>query len=513
MKKSLKMTALISVGVSLALVATACTGGSGTTSTEGTEGSTTLTASHPQEPTSWNYMEDASSAFMVPIYLNVLESLFETAEDGALKPLLATGYEASDDALTYTIKLREATFHDGSAFDSADVVYSLNKNATALNGVISAPLRVVSKVEAPDASTVVVTLSRPSNSFIAGLGTPATMMSPEGYFETADVGKKIIGTGPFSFGEYRADVDLTLNGYEDYWGEKPFMKKVIHQFMADETATINAMRAGELDIVGMLFGPGVEQVASFEGDDRYTVSFAPSTSGSYLFLNPKTKALQDIRVRQAIAYAIDRKPIIDAAVGGYAEPSCVYVPTWTSSWNSDYCPYPFDQDKAKQLLAEAGYADGLTIDFPYLTIAEFPASFEVVNSQLAAVGITVDGRGQDLPTWAAQVFSKIADYEISHITNNASLSSYSCEGATPPFGSEALCDPDFEAFVTNNDQIVDPGEYTAAMKAMADHVADTGWMIELFAKTEPGIAKAGLTGLAKYRTAIEMDYRHIRWAK
>lgn len=510
MKRSLQAAAVIGMAVSAALVMTACTSGDGTPSTE--EVSTTLTASHPQEPTSWNWLEDASSAFMVPIYLNVLESLFETGEDGTLSPLLAESYEVSDDMLTYTITLREAKFHDGSDFDSADVVYSLNSNATSVNGVVAGPLGVVSSVEAPDARTVVVTLSRPSNGFVAGLGTPSTMISPEGYFESADVGKKIIGTGPFAWGEYRADTDLTLNRFEDYWGEKPYMETIVHRFMADETASINAMRAGELDVIGMLFGAGVEQVATFDGDTNFTVSFAPSTSGSYLFLNPGNEVMQDERVRQAIAYAIDRGPVIDAAVGGYAEPTCVYVPTWTSPWNSDYCPYAYDPEKSKALLAEAGYADGLTLDFPYLTIAEFPASFEVFSSQLAAVGITVEARGQDLATWFEQTWNG-GNYQISHITNNAALSTFGCESDTPPFSNGDLCDPEFEAFITDNDQIVDPDEYIAGMKAAADHATDIAWMIPVFAKTEPGIAKSSLTGFATYRTALEMDYRHIRPAK
>ncbi len=511
MKRSFTATAVMSVAVTAALVMTGCTSG-GDTPSGGGEVSTTLTASHPQEPTSWNWLEDASSAFMVPIYLNVLESLLESGADGSLSPLLAESYEVSEDGKTYTFTLREATFQDGSEFDSADVVYSLESNKTSVNGLVSAPLSVIESIEAPDARTVIVTLSRPSTNFLAALGSPATMIAPEGYFESPDVGKKIIGTGPFAWGEYRADVDLTLNRYDGYWGEKPYMETVIHRFMADETASINAMRAGELDVIGMLFGAGVEQVATFEGDPNFTVSFAPSTSGSYLFLNPSDPVMQDDRVRQAIAYAMDRGPIIDAAVGGYAEPTCVYVPNYSSPWNSDYCPYDYNVDKAKELLAEAGYADGLTIDFPYLTIAEFPASFEVVAAQLADVGITVEGRGQDLATWFEQTWTG-GDYQISHITNNAALSTFGCAGDTPPFSNGDLCDPVFEAFITENDQIVDQDEYIAGMKAAAEHATDIAWMIPLFAKTEPGIAKASLTGFAPYRTALEMDYRKIRPAE
>ena len=510
MKKSLKWSGIIATALSAALVSS--TLASAATPEPGTVGSTTLRASHPQKPTSWNYLQDGTSALYVTTYLNILESLFETTATGALKPALAKQFTVSKDGLTYNIWLRPATFHDGSKFTADDVVYSILKNKTALNGILSAPLSMVTSVKATSSNRVTVKLSRPSNSFAAGLGTPATMISPSGYFESADVGKKLIGTGPFTFGAFRPDIDLVLNAYPKYWGPKPFFKKVIHQFMSDESATISALKTGQLDIVGMLLGAGVDQVKPFLSDSKYSVFFNPATSASYLFLSPTTKVLQDIKVRQAIAYAIDRKPIITAAVGGYGEPSCVVVPTWTSTWNSNYCPYSYNVTKAKALLKEAGFPNGLTLDFPYLTLAEFPASFEILSAQLAAVGITVKGRGQDIGTWVKKVWSTATpEYDINHITNNASLLSYGCKGTTPPYGYGILCDPVFESYITRNDQIVSPEKYTAAMKAMTNHITDQAWMIELFSKNEPGIANAKLTGLAKYRTDYEMDYRNIKW--
>lgn len=504
-----RLSAVISVGAITALLLAGCASGS-TDDNAGGEERTTLIASHPQEPTTWNYLEDGASSLTVPVYLNVMESLFESNADGSIKPLLAEGYDVSEDGLEYTIQLREAKFHDGSDFDADDVVYSLEKNAESINPSLAGPLSVMESVEAVDPRTVVVTLSRPSNNFVAGLGGLATMIAPEGAFEDTDMGKKLIGTGPFTFGEYRPDQDLTLDRFEDYWGEKPFMEKVTHRFMADETASVNALRTGELDIIGMLFGDGVEQVAGLEAD--YSVTFNPSTTGSYVFLNPTVPVLQDERIRQAIAHAIDRQPIIDAAVGGYAEPTCVYVVPAAMPWNTDHCPYEFDQDKSRELLAEAGYPDGLTLYFPYTTIAEFPVSFEVISAQLAEVGITVDGVGMDHPVWAEQAYVG-GDYEISHITNNATIFGFGCEAQSPPLGvvGQEYCDPTFEAFVSGNDQLVDRDEYIAAMTEMTDYLTDTAWIVPIFGKTEPTVADPQLTGIAPYRTAYEMDYRKIAW--
>lgn len=508
---TIALAAVVLVGCTTAEEA-ATPGSSGGTASE-TAGPTTLVASHPQEPGSWNYLEDPSTALMVPTYLNVVESLFETAEDGTLKPLLAESVDVSDDGLTYTISLREAVFHDGSSFDSTDVLYSLEKNATAVTGAVSGPLAVVESVEAPDGATVVITISAPSNAFLTALGTVATLIVPEGFFESGDAGTKLVGTGPFVFGEYVRDGSLTLNRFEDYWGEKPYMETIVHRFMADETSSINALRAGELDVIGMLLGEGVDQVAGFVGDDAYAISFTPATQSSFVFLNPDADVMGDERVRQAIAHAIDREPIVQAAVGGYADATCLYLVPGNVPWASDYCPYPYDPDRARELLAEAGYADGLTIDFPYLTIAEFPVSFEILNAQLQAVGITVNARGQDLATWLDQVFGASADYEMSHITNNPTVFAYGCEGGLAPLGiaGKQLCDQRFEAFVANNDAITDRGEYLAAMKDMVNHFADMAWVIPLFGKTEPTIARADLEGIAPYRTNLEMDYRNITW--
>ena len=507
MKTSQRLTVGLALAVGVGLVASGCAAGGTPDSTA----STTLIASYPQEPASWNYLEEGATALLVPTYLNVVESLFETSGDGSLQPLLAESYTASEDGKTYTVKVRVAVFHDGTEFDADDVVYSLEKNATSVSGPISGPLAVMEGVKAVDPRTVEITLKNPSNAFLASLGTSAGMIVPEGWFEGPDAAAKLVGTGPFVFGEYRRDVDLTLDGFADYWGEKPFLTQVTHRFMPDETATINALKAKEIDVVGMLLGDGVEQVPSLSTDDNFVVSFTPATQSSFLFLNPRVPALQDERVRQAIAYAIDRKPILDAAVGGYAQPACLYLVPASAPGNSDYCPYSYDPDMSRQLLAEAGYADGLTLDFPYLTIAEFPASFEVINAQLAEVGITVTARGQDLATWLDQVFGAAGNYEVSHITNNASIFAMGCEGGLPPLGGadNKLCDPEFEKYVLENDQITDPAEYQAAMGDMVNRYADMAWVIPIFGKTEPTVVWNYVSGIAPYRTSLEMDYRNI----
>jgi len=144
------------------------------------EGSTTLTLTLPQEPASWNYWEVGANALRVPTFYNVQETLVENLPDGTIVPMLAEAWEVSEDGLTVTFTIREALFHDGTDLDSADVVYSMNKNAESPLGKLSAVYTNVASVEAVDERTVLVTLNNPSASFIEEMGNSAGYIVPDG---------------------------------------------------------------------------------------------------------------------------------------------------------------------------------------------------------------------------------------------------------------------------------------------------------------------------------------------
>ena len=192
------------------------------------ETKTTFTYVYPQEPPNWDYRETALTAVTAPLLLNVWETVLEMNADGTVSPLLAESYEVSDDGLVYTLHIREGVvFHDGSDLTSADVVYSFNSNAEASVPNTSAAFATVTSIDAPDDFTVVLTLEVPSQSFLGRMANRAGIIVPEGFYEDNDPGTTVIGTGPYTFGEYRIDQDLTLQRFADYWGEQPFFETVV----------------------------------------------------------------------------------------------------------------------------------------------------------------------------------------------------------------------------------------------------------------------------------------------
>ena len=512
-KTGRRRAAVLLVGA--AFVAAACGGSSGGSNASGGDdaggGGDTLTLTLPQEPESWNYWEVGANALRVPTFYNVQETLLENLPDGTIQPMLAEAWKVSDDGLTIDFTIREAKFHDGTDLDSADVVYSMNKNAESPLGKLSTPYVNVAGVTAVDDRNVEVTLKNPSASFLEEMGNSAGYIVPDGAHEKYDLKSEMPGTGPFVFGEYKPDTSLTMTRFDDYWGEKPYFKNLEWRFVDDETAALNGLEAGEYDVVTGVLAEGIDRVKTFESDPKFQVVFELGGEVSYTFLNVNMPELADIRVRQAIAYAIDRQPHIDAALAGYGDPTCLMAVPYSVPYNSDYCPYPYDVEKAKALLVEAGVPD-LKIDFPFVTVAYHPAVMEILTAQLADVGITAETRGEDLTTWLDRTFTQ-GDYEMSQITDSAPISQYGCEGGREPLGkSTKLCIPEFEDMLAASDKFVDRDEYIKAMADLTNTFSDLAWVIPMFAPKTPQIATASLEGIQSVRINNSFDVRHLKWA-
>ena len=474
---------------------------------------TTLTYSYPQEPPNWNYWETGLTAVTAPLLENVWETLLRQQADGSVLPLLAESFEVSDDGLTVTFNLQQGVvFHDGSDLTAADVVYSLNKNKESGVSRASAPLSGVVSVEAADDYTVVVTLDAPSQSFIGGMAERAAIIVPENFFEENDAATTVVGTGPYTFGEYRIDQDVTLHRFDGYWGELPYFETVVQRFIPDETAALNALQGGELDFVASVIGEGMDRVATFEDDPNFTVTLVPGTEVSYWALNTNVEAFQDERVRQAIQHGHNRQSHIDAATAGTATPTCNMAVPAGVAWDTDYCPYEYDPDRARELLEEAGATD-LVLDFPFANVAWHTVMAQIFQAEMAEIGITVELRSLDLATWLDQVNTQ-EQYEIFQITSGASLAQYRCESGRIPFGKEnaAFCDEEMDRMIDEVDSIIDRDEYVAAMIELHEYVADQGWIFATKKPNVPQISRADLTGFRDHRLPEPHVYvGDLRW--
>jgi len=336
----------------------------------------------------------------------VVEPLAEASYDGpdGLAPRLATAWEGSDDGLSVTFRLREGvTWHDGTPFTSADVAFSaLNvwKPLQNLGKVVFADLEAV---DTPDDLTAVFRFSRPTPfQLIRNALPPLTSVIPRHVFEGTDLAapptpEQMIGTGPFKFTEYRQGEYYLLSRNEAYWAEDlPYLDEILYRVLPDRASAGNALEAEEIHLAAFSAVPLAElaRIAQEPGLVVYANGYEALTYQLVVEINHRTPQLADLRVRQAIAHAIDKAFVVDTIFLGYAKPSTGFVPQYdTQFYTDDVEIYDFDVGEANRLLDEAGYSRGTNgvrfslrlLPAPYF--AETVAFGDYLRQALAAIGI------------------------------------------------------------------------------------------------------------------------------
>mgnify|MGYP001443607265 CR=1 FL=1 len=346
----------------------------------------------------------------------VLETLltFE-AESFELEPGLARDWEVSDDGLTYTFYLQEGVkFHDGTDFNAEAVKINFDRFAdpeheyafaddgyvyfmygAMFGGHKGDEGHVVDEVVVVDDYTVEFRLNKPLGFFLQNMGmsyfaitSPAAL---EEYGPT--INENPVGTGPFKFVSWTKDESIILEKNEDYWKEGlPKVDKVIFEVIPDNAARLIALRSGDIDIMD---GLNPDDAAGVEADDDLILYTRAENNFGYIGFNVQKEPLDNELLRQAISHAIDREAIVDALYAGYGTVAKNPLPPSYLGYNDDVEGYQYDVEKAKELLAEAGYADGLEIDLwtmpvarPYMPDPETTA--EIIQNNLAEIGITVN---------------------------------------------------------------------------------------------------------------------------
>lgn len=454
-----------------------------------------------QEPANWDYVVNGATAIKTPLLYNVIETLVEKQSDGSVAPMLAESWEINDDGTVYTFTIREAKFHDGSDLDAADVVYSLEYNRAGV-GDITTPFDAVASIEATDDRTVVVTLTQPSQAFLQGMARVSAAVVPDGTGE--DIAQGPVGTGPYVFVEWKPDVSVTMDRFGDYWGETPFFSDVTWRFITDETASLNALLAGDIDGVAGILGEGIDRVDEIDAEEDFSILTVSGFEISYLSLNATADIFQDPLVVQAINHAVDRQPIVDAAFAGLGELTCTFVNPPNEPWNSDYCPYEYDPAKSQALLEEAG-VPGLVIPFKYLTIAEFPPIQEVVTAQLTEAGFTVELEGRELTTYLDEVLGESADYVFTSLSGPSTIDAWKCPGFFTLY-----CDPVFDQLLDDGDAAVDSNVTTDLRRQAVEMHADAGFLIPIVAKLQAVAVRSDLKGVKNFTAGSEFDLGNLR---
>lgn len=333
--------------------------------------------------------------------------------DLSVSPELADSWEISDDGLTYTFKLHPATFHNGRAVVASDVKYSYERLVAPETAAPSAAdLASMKTIEAPDDATVVITLTQPDASFLAMLSGQSTIIIPkEVVEENGDLTQVAIGSGPFKFVEYVPNTHVKLEKYAEYWEEGvPYVDNLELLIAAEDNTRTAALVQGTVDFIE--YAPS-QDIPILEGDDSIKLAGNSIQQIRMIGFNLTREPFTDLKVRQAIAKAIDRGPIIDAALSGFGTPTeQIFSADFWPSLGEREIPAP-DIEGAKALLAETQWPDGF--DTTITGWAEYgflKNTAVVVQEQLKQIGINAELNLLDTGSMGQTVYIDM-DFDIA----------------------------------------------------------------------------------------------------
>jgi peptide/nickel transport system substrate-binding protein len=339
----------------------------------------------------------------------VIEPLAEASFEGqdGLAPRLATSWEGSADGLSVTFKLREGVkWHDGKPFTSADVAFSALQVWKPLQNLGRTIFKDLETVDTPDAITAILRFSKPTPFQLIRNALPVvSSVVPKHIYEVGDIANnpaniQLVGTGPFKFAEYKAGEYYRLARNEAYWGETaPFLDEIIYRVLPDRGAAASALEAEEIQLAAFSMVPlaDLDRISKVDGVEVISKGYEALTYQLVVEINHRRKELADVKVRQAIAHAIDRDFVVKTIFLGYAEAATGPVPKNAPQfYTADVPGYAFDVGKANALLDEAGYAKGA--DGARFSLKLLPAPYfnetrqfgAYLRQALAAVGIEAE---------------------------------------------------------------------------------------------------------------------------
>ncbi len=458
------------------------------------------------EPPNLDPTGGAAQAIDSVLYSNVFEGLTRFMADGSVVPGLAESWTISDDGLVYTFSLRDGvTFHDGTTMDAEDVKFSLDRaraedSTNAQKGLFAG----ITDVTVVDPLTVQVTLGAPNGMFLFNMAWgDAVIVAPE---SIADIASNPVGTGAFSFADWVQGDRIELTRNDAYWGEAPALASATFRFISDPTAAFAAVMAEDVDVfVGF---PAPENLPQFEADPRFQVLVGNTEGETILAMNNKMEPFDNILVRQAVSLAIDRQAIIDGAMFGLGTP----IGTHFAPHNPDYVDLtgnsPYDPDRARALLAEAGFPDGFTTTLKLPPPSYARRGGEIIASQLRAIGIEAEISNLEWAQWLEEAFgAKDFGMTIVSHTEPMDIGIY----ANPDYYFQ-YDNPAFQQLMTDLNLTTDPVMRSEMLKQAQTIISEdyvNGYLFEL---AVPTVAKAGLQGLWLNQPTAAVDLTGVSWA-
>jgi peptide/nickel transport system substrate-binding protein len=468
--------------------------------------STEIRIGAPLEPPALDPTAGAAEAIDVVVYQNVFEGLTRIDQNGAVQPGLASEWTVSEDGLTYQFKLHDGvTFHDGTSFDAEDVKFTFERIlAEESVNAQKALYTPISEVTVIDPLNVEIKLSKPDGLFLFNIGRgDAVIVAPE---SADNNGTSPIGTGPFAFVQWDRGSRVILEQYGPYWGEKPALTKATYVFIGDSGTMTSALLAGDIDGT---YNFSAEALPIFEGNPQFKVLVGSTEGETILATNNRKSPFDQLEVRQAMAHAINRQEIIDGVTYGYGVPIGSHFAPHHPYYLDLTGTYPFDPEKAKALLAEAGFPDGFsaTLKLPPVNYAR--NSGQILASEFGKIGIKLEIINMEWAPWLEDVFAN-KDFDLTIIAH------------VEPFDIGIYANPDYY-FGYDNPEVQALNETLnattdeAKRKELAQDIqtiiakdAVNGYLFEL---AQTGVWNAKLDGMWRNAPVEGVVLRDVHWVE
>ena len=483
MRRKKKILTLLAAVCLLSAVLSGCGGGSQAGTTENTDQSTNMAADGAEARAAAGELnvgiaQDLDSSLdphktvkagTREVMFNVFEGLLKPDASGNLNPAVAESYTVSDDHLLYTFKLRSGVkFHNGQDVTPEDVIWSYQRCAEPDSAdIIQVAAFAGVEMYAEGDDTVCFQLQEPNNEFASYL---TTAVLPKDYTEQDT---QPVGTGPFKFVSRTAQESVVLERFDDYWGEKPELTKVTYKIIENADSILLSLQSGAVDVFAHLTTTQIAQLG-----DGFHVEEGTMNLVQALYLNNAEKPFDDVRVRQALSYAVDRQQILDLAFDGYGTllGSSMY-PAFSKYFDdslTDY--YTYNTEKAKELLTEAGYPNGfdMTITVPSNYQPHMDTA-QVIVEQLKAVGINATIQPVTWESWVQDTYSNrqfqstVVGVDASSMTASAMLSRFV---STAGNNFINYSNADYDALYAQAQACYDDEEQTAMYKDLEKNLTE-----------------------------------------
>jgi peptide/nickel transport system substrate-binding protein len=440
------------------------------------------------------------------VHLNVLEGLTKVNRDGSITPLLAESWNVDPDGKVYTFKLRRGVkFHDGEDFDASDVKFSFERARAegSTNKAKKAVFDNISRIDTPDAHTVILLLNSADGNFPFRMGeNTAVILDPKSAATTAT---KPVGTGPFRFEDWKKGASITLAKNDAWRGAASVkMKKVTFRFISEPAAQVAALLAGDIDGMPRFGAP--QNLQQFQSDKRFTVEIGGTEGKTIVSINNRKKPFDDVRVRRALAAAIDRKAIIAGAMEGYGAPIGSHMVPSDAGYIDLTGANPYNPERARALLKEAGVALPLNVTLTLPPPQYARKGGEIVAAQLAKVGIVAKIENVEWAQWLSGAFK--GNYDLTLISHVEPLDFDRYADPAYYWGYDSRT---YKELLARYNTTIDPKTRLKLLADIQKLLAEDAVNVYLFQLPQFSVARKPLKGLWSSSPIFANDLAALSW--